>query len=45
VSILAIAVFITSGALHQVEAADKTPDQFVKEAKAAIKEVTISDVK
>jgi len=45
VAMLAIAVFMSIGAVYQVEAADKTPDQFVKEAKAAIKEVTIGDVK
>jgi len=44
-AMLSIGVFITIGAVYQVEAADKTPDQFVKEAKAVIKEVTISDVK
>ncbi|HUI46151.1 MAG TPA: rhodanese-like domain-containing protein [Nitrospirota bacterium] len=44
-AILALAVFITAGAVYQVEAADKTSDQFVKEAKAAIKEVTFGDVK
>ena len=45
VAMLAIAVFISLGVACQVKAADKTPDQFVKEAKAAIKEVTIVDVK
>lgn len=45
VAMLAIAVFMTISAAYQVEATDKTPDQYVKEAKAAIKEVTTSDVK
>ncbi|HTF99508.1 MAG TPA: rhodanese-like domain-containing protein [Nitrospirota bacterium] len=30
---------------YYVRAADKTPDQYVREAKAAIREVTIQDVK
>ncbi len=42
---IAIAVFFAISSAYRVDAGDKTPDQFVKEAKAAIKEVTVSDVK
>ncbi len=43
--LLTVAAFITMSAVFHVEAADKTADQFVKEAKAVINEVSISDVK
>jgi rhodanese-related sulfurtransferase len=42
--VLAAAFFAFCAAGH-VEAADKTPEQLVQEAKAAIKEVSIDDVK
>ncbi len=42
---IALVVFFAVGAAYRANAGDKTPDQFVKEARAAIKEVTVSDVK
>ena len=44
-AILLSAVFSVLCTLQHVEAADKTPEQMVKEAKAAIKEVSIADVR
>jgi rhodanese-related sulfurtransferase len=43
--ILWTALFITLCTAYQADSADKTPGELVKEAKAAIKEVSISDVK
>ena len=43
--IVLAAAFITICAAMQVEAADKTPEQLVTEARAAIKEVSVGDVK
>lgn len=43
--IVLAAAFFTSCAAMQVEAADKTPEQLVAEARAAIKEVSAGDVK
>jgi rhodanese-related sulfurtransferase len=40
-----VAVFVIFGTGNIAVAADKTPDQLVKEAKASIKEVSISEVK
>jgi rhodanese-related sulfurtransferase len=42
--VFAVALFTISTVYH-VEAADKTPEQLVKESKALIKEVSIDDVK
>ena len=42
--VLVVALFTMCTAYH-VEAADKTPEQLVKESKALIKEVSIDDVK
>jgi rhodanese-related sulfurtransferase len=42
---LVVGAIVVMGALSYAEAADMTADQFVKEAKAVIKEVSISDVK
>ncbi len=42
---IALAVFFAVSAAYPVNAGDKTPDQFVNEARAAIKEVTVNDVK
>jgi rhodanese-related sulfurtransferase len=43
--VLWTALFIMFCTAYQAESADMTPGQLVKEAKAAIKEVSISDVK
>jgi len=43
--IFAISAFIAMGAVQHAGAGDKSPDQFVKEAKATIKEVSINEVK
>jgi rhodanese-related sulfurtransferase len=43
--LVTVAFFLMAASVYRVEAADKTPDQYVKEAKAAIKEVMIQDVK
>ncbi len=40
-----VAVLFTMCPVYHVEAADKTPEQLVKESKALIKEVSIDDVK
>jgi sulfur-carrier protein adenylyltransferase/sulfurtransferase len=45
VALLPVIVFFALGTVCHVEAADKTPEQFVKEAKAAIREVSIDDVR
>jgi len=45
VVIIVAALLFAIGAAHHAAAADKTPEQLVKEAKAAIKEVSIDDVK
>ncbi len=42
---VALVVFFAVSPAYRANAGDKTPDQFVKETKAAIKEVTVSDVK
>ena len=42
--VFAVALF-TSSTVYNIEAADKTPEQLVKESKALIKEVSIDDVK
>jgi len=42
--VFAVALFAISTVYH-VEAADKTPEQLVKESKALIKEVSVNDVK
>jgi rhodanese-related sulfurtransferase len=42
---IALVVFYAVAAAYHACAGDKTPDQFVKEARALIKEVTVSDVK
>ena len=44
-AILLSVVFSVLCTLHYVEAADKTPEQMVKEAKESIKEVSIADVR
>lgn len=44
-AIVWIAVFLLTCTVYSVAAADKTPEQLVKEAKAAIKEVTIDEVR
>jgi rhodanese-related sulfurtransferase len=44
-AIAVAALLITIVAAHPAVAADKTPDQLVKEAKTVIKEVSIGDVK
>jgi sulfur-carrier protein adenylyltransferase/sulfurtransferase len=44
-AILLSAVLFVLCSLYQVEAADKTPELIVKEAKASIKEVSIADVR
>lgn len=43
--ILFLAIIFALCSVFAVQAADKTPDQLVKEAKAKIKEVSIQDVK
>ena len=44
-TIVLAAVTFAICVIHPVEAADKTPEQLVKETKAVIKEVSIEDVK
>jgi rhodanese-related sulfurtransferase len=43
-AVAVVALLLAIAAAHPAMAADKTPDQLVKEAKAAIKEVSIGDV-
>jgi rhodanese-related sulfurtransferase len=43
--IVLVAALFTMCTVYHVEAADKTPEQLVKESKALIKEVSIDDVK
>jgi len=43
IAVAAICCFISTG--YRADAADKTPEQIVKEARATIKEVSIADVK
>ena len=43
--IVLVAALFTMCTVYHVEAADKTPEQMVKESKAVIKEVSIDDVK
>ena len=43
--IASVVAIFTMCAVYHVEAADKTPEQLVKESKAVIKEVSIDDVK
>ena len=44
-AILSIVAWCLLCTVGQVEAADKTPDQMVREAKASIREVSIADVR
>ena len=44
-AVAVVALLLAIFAAHPAMAADKTPEQLVKEAKAAIKEVSIDDVK
>jgi rhodanese-related sulfurtransferase len=44
-AILMISIFFGPCSICNADAADKTPEQIVKEAKESIKEVTIGDVK
>ena len=43
--IVVVAALFSICTVYHVEAADKTPEQLVKESKALIKEVSIDDVK
>ncbi len=43
--IVLVAALFTICAAYRVEAADRTPEQLVKESKASIKEVSIDDVR